>query len=184
MGLGLALVKSFVEGHHGRVEAISKGRGSGSRFTVSLPRKSAVVAAFDRQTGTDIQAVRAHILLVEDDLDTLELLEATLQTRGFRVTTSASAEQALKIATTNLIDLIVSDIGMPEMDGFEMIRRLREIVALRDIPAIALSGYVAQKDADASLAAGFEAHVPKPVDPLELNALIERLLKKDTDKMT
>ena len=184
MGLGLALVKSFVEGHHGRVEAISKGRGSGSRFTVSLPRKSAVVAAFDRQTGTDIQAVRAHILLVEDDLDTLELLEATLQTRGFRVTTSASAEQALKIATTNLIDLIVSDIGMPEMDGFEMIRRLREIVALRDIPAIALSGYAAQKDADASLAAGFDAHVPKPVDPLELNALIERLLKKDTDKMT
>ena len=100
------------------------------------------------------------------------------------MTTSASAEQALKIATTNLIDLIVSDIGMPEMDGFEMIRRLREIVALRDIPAIALSGYAAQKDADASLAAGFDAHVPKPVDPLELNALIERLLKKDTDKMT
>jgi len=186
MGLGLALVKSFVEAHHGQVEANSKGRGRGSRFTVSLPRKSAVTGAFDEQPGIrpETQPERAHILLVEDDLDTLELLEATLQTRGFRVTTSATAEQALQIAPTNSIDLIVSDIGMPEMDGFEMIRRVREIAALRDIPAIALSGYAAQKDADAALAAGFDAHVPKPVDPLELNALIERLLGIDTNRIT
>ena len=185
MGLGLALVKSFVEAHHGTVEANSRGHGLGSHFTVRLPRKSAVFERAD-QAGESAgqQPSVAHILLVEDDPDTLELLEATLHTRGFRVTTSASAAEALEIAPNNSIDLIVSDIGMPEIDGFEMIRRFREIARLRDVPAVALTGYASQKDADAALAAGFDAHVAKPVDPIELYALIEQLLQNGKDQST
>jgi len=181
MGLGLALVKSFVEAHHGIVEANSKGYGLGSRFTVRLPLKSAALRVADQPSESAAQQLLPHILLVEDDADTLELLEASLQTRGFRVTSSASAAEALELAPSNSIDLIISDIGMPEIDGFEMIRRFREIARLRDVPAVALTGYASQKDAEAALAAGFDAHVAKPVDPIELYALIERLLKAGKD---
>jgi len=181
MGLGLALVKSFVEAHHGRVEANSKGRALGSRFTVRLPRQSMSPALVPRdRSESEKQPIAAHILLVEDDPDTLEILRATFQARGFRVTTSESAAEALEVAPKEPIDLIISDIGMPEMDGFELMRRLREIAGLREVPAIALSGYASRKDADAALAAGFTAHVPKPVDPAELITLIDRLLKRNS----
>jgi len=184
MGLGLSLVKSFVEAHDGAVQVTSKGRGLGSRFTVRLPLRTAPLAATDdhRDKAEDKEIVGAHILLVEDDADTLELLEATLQSRGFRVTKSSSATQALEIAAANSIDLIVSDIGMPQMDGFELIRRLRDFASLREVPAIALTGYASRKDADSAIAAGFDAHVAKPIEPAELNALIQQLLTKNRYK--
>jgi len=180
MGLGLALVKSFVEAHHGTVEANSEGRALGSRFTVRLPRQVSRPSAMPYERDQIVkqrQPEGAHILLVEDDPDTLEILQATFEARGFRVTTSESAAEALEIAPRDAIDLIVSDIGMPEMDGFEMIKRLREIARLREVPAIALSGYASQRDADTAIAAGFNAHVSKPVDPAELTTLIDRLLQ-------
>src|SRR5207245_8453937 len=96
--------------------------------------------------------------------------------RGFRVTTCESAAGALEIAPEDSVDLIISDIGMPGMDGFEMMRRLRRLPDLQTVPAIALTGYASQKDAQAALAAGFNAHVSKPVDPAELMTLIDRLL--------
>lgn len=168
LGLGLALVKSFVEAHHGTVEAESEGHGLGSRFTVRLPRKEPLHLA---------GKAPAHLLIVEDDADTLELLQATLEARGFRVTTCESAAEALKVASEDSVDLIVSDIGMPEMDGFELMRRLRRLPGLQNTPAIALTGYASKKDADTALAVGFDTHVSKPVDPEELMALIDRLLK-------
>ncbi len=115
-------------------------------------------------------------MIIEDDPDTLEMLRATLEARDFRVTACESAAQTLEVASANQVDLIISDIGMPEMDGFQMIKQLREVSGYQDVPAIALSGYASQKDVRTVLAAGFTAHVSKPVDPRELVLLIDRFL--------
>jgi CheY-like chemotaxis protein len=106
------------------------------------------------------------------------MLKATLEARGFGVTTCESAAEMLECAEETTADLLISDIGMPEIDGFEMIKRLREIAAFKNVPAIALSGYASQKDAKTAIAAGFDAHVSKPVDPKELLTLVEGLLQK------
>ena len=181
LGLGLSLVKSFVESHGGTVTAESAGRGEGSRFTVRLPRKEAgeiSPAIAKESTGPLVKPAGAHILIVEDDEDTLELLQSTFKAKGFRVTTCQSAPEALEIAPQNSIDLILSDIGMPHMDGFEMMKKLRELPNMHDVPAIALSGYATPKDTKMALAAGFNAHVSKPIEPAELLKTTSRLLKK------
>jgi PAS domain S-box-containing protein len=180
LGLGLALVKSFVEAHKGNVSVTSQGPGQGSRFEVRLPRKAPATAGSPRKAGrqTTSAAAGAQLLVVEDDPDTLEMLKATLEASGFGVTTCESAAEMLECAEDSTADLLISDIGMPEIDGFEMIKRLRQFAAFKDIPAIALSGYASQKDAKTAIAAGFNAHVSKPVDPKELLALVEELLQK------
>jgi len=180
LGLGLALVKSFVEAHKGNVSAESQGPGRGSRFEVRLPRRAPVTADHTRklERQTTSASAGARLLVVEDDPDTLEMLKATLEARGFGVTTCESAAEMLECAEEITADLLISDIGMPEIDGFEMIKRLRQIAAFRNVPAIALSGYASQKDAKTAIAAGFDAHVSKPVDPKELLTLVEGLLQK------
>jgi len=175
LGLGLALVKSFVEAHNGKVEAESDGAGQGSLFRVRLPLQRS------EKAGTEPAPKIVHLMIVEDDPDTLEMLRATLEARGFRVTACESAAETLEVAAANQVDLIISDIGMPEMDGFQMIKRLREISGYQDVPAIALSGYASQKDARTALAAGFNAHVSKPVDPAELIVIVNGLLQKTSD---
>jgi len=180
LGLGLALVKSFVESHKGTVEAESEGTG-GSRFTVRLPRPRPQLETPSQPAERDdpvLQANKIHLMIVEDDQDTLEMLRATMEARGFRVTACESAAETLKAATGTQVDLIISDIGMPEMDGFNLIKKLREFAGYQDVPAIALSGYASQKDAKAALAAGFDAHVSKPVDPVELVIMVNGLLQK------
>jgi len=117
-------------------------------------------------------------MIIEDDADTLEMLRATLQSHGFRVTACDSAAETLRVAPESTVDLIISDIGMPAMDGFELIQRLRQLERYETVPAIALSGYASNKDAKAALASGFNAHVSKPVEPAELVSLVNRLLLK------
>jgi len=183
LGLGLALVKSFVEAHSGTVAAESKGVGHGSRFTVRLPRlqpQHEVVSKPAEKARTELPADQVRLMIVEDDPDTLEMLRANLEARGFRVTACESATEALALAPGMQVDLIISDIGMPEMDGFHMIERLRGISGYQDVPAIALSGYASKKDAKAALAAGFNAHVSKPVDPAELIVMVNGLLQKSS----
>ncbi|HEX7999853.1 MAG TPA: PAS domain S-box protein [Pyrinomonadaceae bacterium] len=180
LGIGLALVKSFVEAHGGRVVAESAGVNQGSHFTVYLPRFQSPVEseiAADAVAESESPAQGAHLLLVEDAEDTLTLLQTALGRRGYRTTACDSAAEALRIAATTKFDLIVSDIGLPQMDGYALLRGLREIQHLRDVPAIALTGYAAEKDAAASLKAGFDIHLAKPIEPSELIAAIERLLQ-------
>jgi CheY-like chemotaxis protein len=174
------LVKSFVEAHHGTVEAESDGKGQGSRFRVRLPLLGTQPEAHHQSASSGAEAAPkiVHLMIVEDDLDTLEMLRATLEARGFYVTACESAVQTLEVASANQVDLIISDIGMPEMDGFQMIKQLRKVSGYQNIPAIALSGYASQKDAKAALAAGFNAHVSKPVDPAELVIMVNGLLQK------
>lgn len=180
LGLGLALVKSFVEAHHGTVEAESNGADKGSRFRVRLPLLKTQPEPLQPSAtaGTAAAPKIVHLMIVEDDPDTLEMLRATLEARGFYVTACESAAQTLEAASANQVDLIISDIGMPEMDGFQLIKQLRDVSGYQSIPAIALSGYASQKDAKAALAAGFNAHVSKPVDPAELVIMVNGLLEK------
>ena len=180
LGLGLALVKSFIESHHGTVSAESAGHGQGSRFTVRLPRRKHETTLTEQPSKPRVEIIssRPHLMVIEDDPDTLEILRATLEAHGFRVTGYESAAETLREAPENSADLIISDIGMPELDGFELMRELRQLPAYKSVPAVALSGYASQKDAKNALAAGFNAHVSKPVDPAELINIINKLLMK------
>jgi CheY-like chemotaxis protein len=187
LGIGLALVKSFVEAHGGRVVAESAGAGNGSRFTVYLPRfvaPSVAVSAgkTDEGQAPDSTTARAHLLIIEDAEDTLTLLQTALGARGYQTSACESAQEALRLAAGTKFDLIVSDIGLPQMDGYALLKRLREMPHLSDVPAIALTGYAASKDAEQALDAGFDMHLAKPIEPSELVAAIEQLLKSNDER--
>jgi two-component system CheB/CheR fusion protein len=97
---------------------------------------------------------------------------------GYEATLCQTPTEALRVATSMWFDMIISDIGMPEIDGYELLARLRQIPQLRDVPAVALTGYASHADAERALAAGFDAHIAKPVDPTELATRIEELLQQ------
>ncbi|MGI9105235.1 MAG: ATP-binding protein [Pyrinomonadaceae bacterium] len=183
LGIGLALVKSFVEAHGGQVRAVSAGKGRGSRFTVSLPvmqRAQTLAPDVDSAAPASCESAgECHVLIIEDAPDTLEMLRVTFEVRGFRTSMCATAEEALSVAANERFDIIISDIGLPNIDGYDLLRRLRnETPYLRGVPALALTGYAAQKDIDAALAAGFSAHLAKPFDPSALVATVDALLKR------
>jgi CheY-like chemotaxis protein len=117
------------------------------------------------------------MLLVEDAEDTLELLRRVFERRGYHVTACASAQAALSIAESERFDIIVSDIGLPHIDGYELLARLRRThKGLRTVPAVALTGYAAAGDVSRAREAGYAAHVAKPVDPATLARVVEELL--------
>ena len=183
LGLGLALVKSFVEAHGGSVHAESAGSGHGSRFTVTLPAVESDGARrnsgeLDAGAGEPCAERSCHVLLIEDASDTLEMLKVAFESRGYSTAACATPEEALGVAESGRFDIIVSDIGLPRIDGYELIKRLRALPHLREVPALALTGYAAQSDAEAALAAGFDAHVAKPVDPAELAERMDELTRR------
>ncbi|MET0646229.1 MAG: PAS domain S-box protein [Pyrinomonadaceae bacterium] len=187
LGLGLALVKSFVEAHGGSVEAESAGPERGSRFVVALPASETDGARrhtddLDAGAGEPCAKGSCHVLLVEDAPDTLEMLKVAFAARGYTTAACATPEEALRVAESGRFDIIVSDIGLPRIDGYELIARLRELPHLRGVPALALTGYAAQRDAEAALAAGFDAHVPKPVDPTELAEHMDQLTRRGPER--
>ncbi len=181
LGIGLALVKSFVQAHGGTVRVTSAGLGYGTRFSLTLP----ALPAPDIITNDGVLPYEqanypggvCRVLIVEDARDTLDMLKVVFEGRGFEALGCETADEALRVASSLWFDIIVSDIGLPQTDGYELIRRLREIPHLRDVPAVALTGYAAQKDAETALAAGFDMHIPKPVDPAALSSAVEQLLQ-------
>ena len=186
LGIGLALVKSFVEAHGGAVRAASAGVGRGSRFTVTLPALDTNAPKSESgdlaQGGSPPCADEVcRVLLVEDASDTLEMLRVVFEARGYGVTTCEDAEGALRVAESERFDIIVSDIGLPKIDGYELMTQLRELAHMREVPAVALTGYAAPRDAEAALAAGFDAHVAKPVDPSALVEQVELLMRRRGD---
>ena len=186
LGLGLAIVRHIVELHGGRVDVASPGKGQGATFMISLPfvqpvRIAAVKSGRDvviparRPYTAALSGVRA--LVVDDDSDTRELLAEVLRSRGVVVTAASSVEEGLAALDREVPDILLSDIAMPDRDGFDLIRRVRERPADRGghVPAVAITAYARPEDTERSLASGYQMHVTKPVDMDELIATVASL---------
>jgi signal transduction histidine kinase len=175
LGLGLAIVDALTKLHKGHVTAESDGPGQGARFTFTLPR----VAEAQPVVGPEPQPTPANIchrvLVIDDSPDTLELLHTLFEQKGSQVVSAGSAAEALRLAAEQPPSIIISDIGMPGMDGYELLAALRRMPNLALVPAIAVSGYAMDEDRARALRAGFAAHLPKPIDIDRLFALIQQL---------
>lgn len=185
LGLGLYIVRHIVEMHGGVVKAESDGEGRGSRFTVTLPLRDGATNALvaeSAESATVLSGVPAatlegrRILLVDDEEDTRELLAAALTREGAEVVSAADAPAAVDAFDAFGPDVVVSDIGLPGMNGLELLRRLRGTSAGEDVAAIAVSAFASPDDARAALAAGFDAHVKKPFIVSALTAAIGSVL--------
>jgi signal transduction histidine kinase len=175
LGLGLAIADALAKMHGGRLEAHSDGEGRGALFTlrVDLASTGSVVAEIADQKVHSLEGL--DVLIVEDSPDTLLLLSTIFRREGANVTTAASASEALQSAVMKRPHIIVSDIGMPETDGYQLLEQLRVLPGLSDVPAIAISGYASEEDRERALAVGYLALVPKPVDVDTLFTLIQDL---------
>ncbi len=127
---------------------------------------------------SNIQDLGLRVLVIEDSVDTLNMLKVWLSSYGCEVFIAADAMEGVRLAVDAKPDLIISDIGMPEVDGYELMRMLRRTKGLESVPAIALTGYDRVEDKDLSIAAGYNAHLSKPTDMRRLISLIRKLTKK------
>jgi len=190
LGLGLAIVRHLVEMHGGTVHAASPGEGQGATFTVRLPVRSVQMETTpgrehplteQRNPLRELAGLAGvHVLAVDDEPDALTLLCDVLEAAGASVTTATSVADAMARLQEVKPDVIVADIGMPDADGFELIRQIRssDDPVVRDTPAAALTAFARSEDRTRALQAGFEMHLAKPVDPGELVASVATLVRR------
>ena len=184
LGLGLAIVRNLVEMHNGAVNVKSEGIGKGATFTVELPIYSIpsqeINESLEKSKQDEVEEVPSlsgiHILIVDDDKDTRELLAQIIEGYEARVTTTASASEALSVLLQLQPDILLSDIAMPQEDGYSLIRKIRSQPGdIQRIPAIALTAFAHDEDKKQALEAGFQQHFVKPVNPTELVSAVCRL---------
>ncbi|HEU4376694.1 MAG TPA: ATP-binding protein [Telluria sp.] len=172
LGLGLALVKSLVERHGGTVRAHSAGPGTGSEFTVRIPRVHGVVAAPHAPCEAPAASDAKRILIVDDNADAAHTLSLFLEALGHKVRVAFDGHSALAIAAQDAPAVLLLDIGLPDIDGYQLARSLRAMAPTAHAMLIALTGYGQPEDRARSLAAGFDHHLTKPVDADQLAALL------------
>jgi two-component system CheB/CheR fusion protein len=179
LGIGLALVRELVALHGGRVEAASEGIGKGARFSLWLPLldSSAAPLPGGDAAGDDVMA-GLRILLVDDMEDMLMVFKSLLELSGATVLEASSAQQGLEILAREDVDLLISDISMPEIDGYEFLRRAHAMPKYAALPAIAITGMRRDTDIAQARAAGFSAHLGKPVSVERLSAIVSDLLPR------
>jgi hypothetical protein len=197
LGLGLAIVRSLVELHGGTVQASSQGEGLGATFTVQLPlfeRERRVGRGERREVRGERKESEGfplpvapsplplsglRMLIVDDEADARELLATILEQSGAQVMAAASASEAFDLLSKSRADVLVSDIGMPKVDGYTLIRQVRELEAQgrEYTPAVALTAYASQSDRKLALEAGFQVHLPKPFEPDELINVVAKLAR-------
>lgn len=180
LGIGLALVKNLTELHGGRVSASSAGEGRGATFRVWLPvhQRTDFTPLHDDNGSARTGLDGVRILLVDDTADTLETFGYLLEHEGAVVTPAASGAEALSLVDSTPFDLVISDVGMPQMDGYEMMTKLRGRPQLARLPAVALTGYGRPEDIQRALSAGFQAHLDKPVNFPRLREVVGALLAR------
>jgi CheY-like chemotaxis protein len=186
LGLGLSIVKQLVELHGGTVRADSPGEGHGATFTVALPVRAiregddrehptTVAAPAIRYASIDLTGLR--VLVVDDEPDARDLVVSLLADANATAASAASADEALEAIRRDPPDVLVSDIGMPDRDGYQLMRAVRALPAAQGgkIPAIALTAFARSEDRTRALIAGYQVHVAKPIEPQELIVTIASL---------
>jgi signal transduction histidine kinase/ActR/RegA family two-component response regulator len=174
LGIGLALVKSLVALHGGTVRAASEGMGQGSEFCICLPR----LAAFDETRGGDASAAGAQapgalrVMVVDDNVDAAQMLAALLEVQGHAVCVEYDAKGALERARRERLDVLLLDIGLPDMDGYELARALRSQHESADATLVALTGYGQSQDRKEAEQAGFDHYLVKPADMDQVNEVL------------
>ena len=176
LGLGLSIAKALVEMHHGQITAASDGKDKGAVFTVELSAAAApleqAVSPIRSESGN---RMLPRILLVEDDCDTRQTLTRLLQRRGYQVSSAGCVREGLELSGAGQFQLVISDLGLPDGSGLEL---MREIKAIYGLPGIALSGYGTEDDLRQSRAAGFDRHITKPVNFSALCTAIQLIAEK------
>jgi signal transduction histidine kinase/ActR/RegA family two-component response regulator len=187
MGIGLALVRQLVQLHGGTISAESSGSNRGSRFIVRLPLLSeaeSLAVSAPAAPKLNVFAEKSFLIL-DDSEDSIAMMSELLKLAGAHVVTATNGVEALRIASENEFDVILSDISMPEMDGFEFLERLRKIDGRQDVPVIAITGFGRNDDVERARTAGFYSHLTKPVDLQALTEVLEQLANgsrgNDTD---
>jgi len=190
LGLGLSIVRHMVEMHGGTVEAFSEGEDRGATFRVRMPLNAQVEKRSEsrrQKIGERAEALTSlgnltgiHVLAIDDEADALSLLQLVLESAGATVTTISSATAALARIDELRPHVLIVDLGMPHMDGFEFIARVRNSTdpVIRDIPAAALTAFARSEDRTKALRSGFELHLSKPVEPSELVASVATLVRR------
>ena len=168
LGLGLAIVRRLVDLHGGRITAESAGANLGSTFTVSLPVAHGSPAATVATTPPQPHFQQLHVLVAEDDADSAAAVTAILRLHGCETRTAPTAAECLRITGEWPTDVLICDVGLPDDDGYGLLRRLRALPEGERVPAIALTAYTRPEDRAKALAAGFRAHLSKPLDPESL----------------
>ncbi|MEZ2276701.1 MAG: PAS domain S-box protein [Microcoleus sp.] len=186
LGLGLAIARQIVELHGGRIWVESRGENQGATFTLELPILDTVnlaeeVADTTLAPSKDLLLENLDVLVVEDNPDSRDFLAFVLKQAGAEVTAVGSAIQALQLLSTVSFDILLSDIGMPEMDGYALIAEVRQSLGdrVRQIPAIALTAYAGEQDQQKAIASGFQNHMAKPIDPQEIVAVVARMCRRN-----
>ena len=182
LGLGLSIVKNLVQFHGGAAKAESEGEGRGARFTITLPLavppapiEAAPTPTVPAEAITDsVSLAGIRVLLVEDEADAAEFVKHVLEDYGAVVVTAASAREALDVMGADQPDILISDIGLPEMDGYQLLEQVRQKDASDGggIPAIALTAFVRSEDRTRALLAGYQSHLAKPIESTELVATV------------
>lgn len=187
LGLGLSIVRNLVEMHGGRVEVTSQGKDKGSTFTVKIPIVSGESFVADNTIRTDVPGDNkkplkgVRILVVDDEKDSLELLKMIIETNGGKARSALSAQEALNLFDEFEPHLLISDIAMPEEDGYSLIQKIRSGQNKRSgIPAIALTAYTREIDKQRAIEAGFQMHIAKPIDHTQLIKAIKDLTSEDS----
>jgi len=177
LGLGLAIADALAKMHGGQLSAESAGVGHGSRFMMSLGFVPAAAPVPKAKPEKASSLLGVEVLIVEDSEDTLTLLSTIFRKEGAKVTTASSANEALDSVASKRPNLIVSDIGMPDTDGYQFIRQVKGLPGMDEVPAIAISGYASDEDRERALKVGYLALVPKPIDLDHLFGIIQNVLR-------
>jgi PAS domain S-box-containing protein len=180
LGIGLSLAKQLVEHHGGTISAASAGEGMGATFSIQLPVYDGSIVAKTETSELLPELKGCKILAIDDQADALDLVKRILEDTGATVFVANSALEGLEILKTRRPDIVLTDIGMPDHDGYEFIKWIRELKMpyKNDIPSVALTAFARPEDKERALSAGFQAHVTKPINEFELVSVIVRLISK------